>query len=277
MTEVAEPDISMPITDLGLERAVMAEDTLQIDLVTLGPADSAKAAVVELAFTDSAGARVEVPDWPHHSDLFGEYLYLRAKQDQPRRTTFLVTVPKNAVKVRLTGHTWSDYSGLQLLAPPRITRLHDVVSTVNAPIGGEITSGIALAAVHARHHVPFDIETVQVEIPVQGNLRPAQQMLHLSFYTEEDAALSIPQGSDNDPTIVEISVESHSGQWRVQSEDIAVPDSAAFLRLTGPTPGHDQNPVTVTRLPGLLWKAHVEDSNPGTETAPAPGQSSTES
>lgn len=273
---MGETPTEMPVTDLCLDHEVTAGETLQIDLVTLGPAESARAAVLELAFTDSTGSRLAVPDWPHHSSLFGEYLYLRAKQDQPRRTTLLITAPETAQCLRLTGHSWSDYTGLQLLSSPRVTRLDDVVRAVNEPIGGEVTTGIALAAVQARHHVPFDVETVQIDIPVQGNLRPAQQTLQLRFYAEDGAALSVREGNDRVPTIVNIMVETHTSSWRAQSEDITVPAGAATLRLTGPAPGPDRNPVTLTRLPGLLWKRPVENSVDD-DSDPAPGPSPAES
>ena len=253
-------DSSMPVTDLAMEQVVTAGETYQIDLVTQGPATDARAGVLELAFSDRAGSRIELQDWPHHSSLFGEYLYLRAKQDQPRRMTLLVTAPAEATRLRLAGHAWSNYEGLQLLSPPRFTPCEDVARTVNEPIGGELIAGIALAAVQARHHVPFGVESVQLEIPVQGNLRPVQQMLYLRFFAEDDAPLSVSAGSAADSTVIEIPVETHTGSWKVHSDDITVPDSAAYLRLSGPVPSHDTNPVTITRMPGLRWKRPVEES-----------------
>ncbi|WBL18577.1 hypothetical protein [Citricoccus sp. NR2] len=254
-------DSSMPVTDLAMEQVVTAGETYQIDLVTWGPSNNARAGVLELIFADSAGNRIEVPDWPHHSSLFGEYLYLRAKQDQPRRMTLLVTAPAEATRLRLTGHAWSEYEGLKLLAPPRIVRCEQAVSTVNESIGGGLKTGIALAAVHACHHVPFNIGTLQVEIPIQGNLRPVQQMLYLRFFAEDDSLLCVSQGTEEDSLVVEIQVESHAASWRVHSRDIAVPDRAAYVLLSGPPPGHDSNPVTVLRLPGLRWKPAVEESS----------------
>lgn len=264
MIPVGEINNATSVTELKVEHPVTAGETCQIDLAIQGPVTDAKAGVLALTFLDSTGNSIEVPDWPHHSSMFGEYLYLRAKQDQPRRTTLLVTAPVEATQLRLTGHAWSDYQGLQVLAPPRITPCNEVARKVNEPMGGEITTGIALAAVQSRHHVPFDMDAVQIEIPLQGNLRPVQQLLYLRFFAEDDTALSTSEGTATDATVIEIPVQTHTGRWKVQSDDIPLPSNATHLRLSGPIPSHDTNPVTLTRLPGLHWKRVAEAATDAT-------------
>ncbi|MGO1530205.1 MAG: hypothetical protein ACTHX1_03960 [Micrococcaceae bacterium] len=215
---------------------------------------------MELAFMDDEGDRLEVHEWPHHSSVFGEYIYLRAKENHPRRTGLIVTAPDRAVMLKLSGHTWSDYTDLSLMKSPRLILVDDSAPSVGTDLGGEVQSGIVLAGVNALHHVPFDTVAVTVEVPVQGNLRPAQQILTLRFLDEAGEELAAH----------DIGVESRAGYAKVKSDPFRVPHDATSLRLQGPSVSCDNNPVTLTRLPGLHWH-HEMPSSDGTASGDGSG------
>jgi hypothetical protein len=109
------------VSEYSSSTDVTSTDHTEISYQTLGDQANDKAGVLEIAFYDSEGQRLAIPDWKGSSQKFGDYKYLRVDENGNGNDRFRIKNPQGATSLVLTGHRWLDYGPLYFLSRPLIT------------------------------------------------------------------------------------------------------------------------------------------------------------